>query len=490
VDELNPLIEVVRIPVPSSDADEVRDRIKIYAADGRGQSSQQVMFLLADGVAAASPRGADFARDEAFESPWQSGGSLETWLIEGHQYCLEALQGAASHLDLSPLDAAFRKLLKNLEAEQKLTISKAQRTELIARLRSQSGSEIAQRARRVAASIDQISINEEELDALMKLLGTREKVLRRVNELIAEEHEQRQAEKAGLQGEISSLKKRKSELEKEGHEIERGNRAKVESVAASVREVFAKAVREGASTLANAEVFQLLMSTVGSTPPRQEPSVLGSNQLDGWIKQGAFSEVDVKARLSVLGINRRQAFVLSTLAEVAATSGVALILKGGMARQCVQTLVRQERDAVAIVDIPMGLTSADFLRQALTNLAELQGAAFLNADLSPLEIYGAELIDLLVEQAMAGIPSPRPIFFSCIGGDFSLPLPKVLHRISLVVDLDLDWDEGQQLLDQVEPDSLLLLQALRERLFDAILAMNDGDRRHIEPALVRALLTE
>src|SRR3546814_5440127 len=73
--------------------------------------------------------------------------------------------------------------------------------------------------------------------------------------------------------------------------IERGNRAKVESVAASVREVFAKAVREGASTLANAEVFQLLTSTVGSTP-RQEPSVLGSNQLDGWIKQGAFSEID------------------------------------------------------------------------------------------------------------------------------------------------------------------------------------------------------
>jgi len=360
---------------------------------------------------------------------------------------------------------------------------------LIARLRSQSGSEIAQRAKRVAASIDQISINEEELDALMKLLGVHEEVLRRVNELIAEEHEKRQAEKAGLQGEISSLKKRKSDLEKEGHEIERGNRAQVESVAASVREVFAKAVREGASTLANAEVFRLLMSAVGSTA-REEPSVLGSNQLDGWIKRGAFSEIDVKARLSVLGINRRQTFVLSKLAGVAATSGVALILKGGMARQCVQTLVRQDRDAVAIVDIPMGLTSGDFLRQTLTNLAELQGVAFLNADLSPLEIYGAELIDLLVEQAMGGIPSPRPIFFSCVGGDFSLPLPKALHRISLVVDLDLDWDEGQQLLDQVEPDSLLLLPALRERLFNAILAMDDGDRRHIEPVLVRALLTE
>ena len=186
----------------------------------------------------------------------------------------------------------------------------------------------------------------------------------------------------------------------------------------------------------------------------------------------------------------RQAFVLSRLAGIAAASGAALVLKGGMARQCVQTLVRQDRDAVAIVDIPMGLTSGDFLRQTLPTLAELQGAAFLNADLSPLDIYGAELIDLLVEQAMAGMPSPRPIFFSCLKGDFSLPLPKALHRISLVVDLDFDWDEGQQLLDQVELGSLLLLPALRERLFDAILAMDDGDRRHIEPVVVRALLTE
>lgn len=488
-DELNPLIEVVRIPVPSSDADEVRDRIKSYAAEGHGRPNQQVMFLLADGVTVASPKSVDFARDEAFDSPWESWGSLETWLIEGHQYCLEALQGAASHLDLSPIDVAFRKLLKNLEAEQRLTTTKAQRNELVARLRGQSGSEIAERAKRVAASIDQMSIDEEELDVLLKILGSREEVLRRVDELIAEEHEKRQAEKAGLQEEISLLKKRKSRLEKEGHEIERNNLAKVDSVATSVQEAFAKAVREGASTLANAKVFQLLTSAVESTP-RQETSAVGFNRLDGWIRRDAFSEVDVKTRLSVLGINGRQSFVLSKLADVAATSGVALILKGGMARQCVQTLARQDRDAVAIVDIPMGLTSGDFLRQMLTIPADIQGMAFLNADLSPLEIYGVELIDMLVEQAMADMPSPKPVFFSCLGGDFSLPLPKTLHLTSLVVDLDLEWDQSHQLLNQVEPDSLLLLPALRERLFNAILAMDDDDRRHVEPAFVRALHTK
>jgi hypothetical protein len=486
--ELGPLIEVVRIQVPSGDADEVRDRIKAYATEGHGQLGQQVMFLLADGVAVVSPKGADFARDEAFESPWQSWGSLETWLIEGHQYCIERSLGAASHLDLSPLDAAFRRLLKSLEVEQRLPITRAQRNELTARLRAQSGGEIASRAKRIAASIDQISMNEEELEEVLKLLGSKEIVLHRVDELVTREYEKRQVEKTGLQDEISSLKKRKLELEKEGREIERSIRAREKSISTSIREAFAKAVREGASTLANAEIFKLLTSRVES-PVGQPVPIDGPGKAADWIKHGALSQGDVMARLSMLGINRRRAFTLSRLVGIAAVAGVALILKGGMARQCVQSLVRQDRDAVAIVDIPMGLTSSDFLRQTLTDLAELQGAAFLNADLSPIEIYAAELIDLLLEQAVLGVPHPKPIMLSCVGGDFSMSIPIALRRLSLVLDLDSDWD-GRQLLDQVDSDSLLLLSTLQERLQSAISELTDDDRKYVEPALVNALHTK
>ncbi|MGN6314075.1 MAG: hypothetical protein ACTHMO_10020 [Rhodanobacteraceae bacterium] len=487
--ELGPLIEAVRIQVPSRDVDEVRDRIKAYAAERRGQLGQQVMFLLADGVSVVSPKGADFARDEAFEFPWQSWGSLEIWLIEGHQYCLEASQGAASYLDLSPLDAAFRKLLKSLGAEQRLPITKVQRNELTARLRAHSGSEIASRARRIADSIDQISINEEELDEVLELLRSREIVNQRVDELVAIEHEKRQAEKVWLQDEISLLRKKKQELEKEGRHIEQSNRARMESASAAVREAFARAVREGASTLANAEVFKLLLAG-GENPASQSVPVDGSRKVVDWVKRGALSQGDVIARLSMLGINRRRAFALSRLIGIAAAAGVVLVLKGGMARQCVQALVRQDRDVVAIVDIPMGLTSSDFLRQTLMDLAELQGAALLDADLSPIEIYAAGLIDLLVEQAVLDVPHPKPIMLSCAGGDFSMSIPIALRRLSLVLNLDTDWDESQLLLDQIDSDSLLLLPALQERLTNAISDMNVDDRKYIEPALVNALHTK
>ena len=485
--ELSPLVEVVRIQVPSGDADEVRDRIKAYATDGYGQLGQQVMFLLADGVAVISPK-ADFARDDAFKSPWQSWGSLETWLIEGHQYCIESSLGAASHLDLSPLDTAFKKLLEILEAEQRLTITKAQRNELAARIRAQPRSDIALRARRIAASIDQISMNEDELDSVLKLLGSREIVQRRVDELIARENEKRQAEKVGLQDEISSLKKKKLELEREGREIERSNQAREESASVSVREAFAKAVQEGVSTLANAEIFKLLSGRVQSSSEQPVP-VAGSGKIADCVRHEALPQAVVVARLSKLGINRRRAFVLSRLVDIAATAGVALILKGGMARQCVQSLVRQDRDPVAIVDIPMGLTSNGFLHQMLTDLAGFQGVAFLNADLSPIEIYAAELIDLLVEQAMVDAPHSRSIMFSCVGGDFSMSIPAALRQLSLVLDLDVDWDKSQLQLDQVDADSLPLLPTLQERLSNAISATSDDDRKYIEPALVSALHT-
>lgn len=167
-----------------------------------------------------------------------------------------------------------------------------------------------------------------------------------------------------------------------------------------------------------------------------------------------------------------------------------MILRGGQARQCVQVLARQDRDSVAIFDIPMGLTSGDLLRCELANLAEVQGLAVLNADLSPFEIYGAELLDLLMEQVMTEASNPKPILMSCLGGDLSLPLPNALRQVALVVDLDLVWGEGQQLLEDVDPDATLLLPALRKRIAEALSEIEDTVRLHVEHVIVGAICLE
>lgn len=486
--ELNALIEVVRIPIPSTDPDEVRDRIKGYAATGRTQAGEQVMFLLGDGVVVASSKGVDFARDEAFDQPWQAWVSLQTWLIEGRQYCLNASQqDAESALDLSPLDTAFRRLLKSLRSEQKLTISKAQRREIAGLLRNFSGEEFAQRAGRIAASIDQISINEDELEQVLDLLDSRAEVRRRVEELIAKEIDERQGEKEALQGEISALQRKKAELEKQGRDIERSNQVRADSAASSVQGAFRKAIEEGAVTLANAEIVKLLAGVPRSAFPESPAAPAAAPSLS-WVKHGILSATAVKTRLAALGMNGRRAIVLGALSDLASRCGAALLLKGGFARQCAQSIIRQDRDTVGIIDIPMGLTCGDFLRQPLENLAEVQGLAVLNANLSPFEVYGMELLDLLLEQVMSNAATFRPILLSCIDGGLSLPLPRALRRVSLVVDLDTNWCESEQRLDDVDPNELLLLPALQERVRVALSAVEDGIRLHVERALVRASL--
>lgn len=484
--DVSPFMEVLRIPIPSNDADELRDRVKELAASGRVLTGQQVVFRLLDGVAIASPKGSDIARDDAYEQPWQAWSSLDTWLIDRHEYCLDLSHAAASSLDISPLDAAFKKLLKNLEVDQKLMLSKTQKRDLAELLRSQSKGEVKHRADRIAASLDQISLDGEALEAILERLGSRVEVQRKVKEKVDEEVEVRLQEKAGLQEEIATLKRRKTDLEKEGRDIERFNKARADATAASVQDAFSRAIKNGAETLANAEIIKMLAGPL-ETNSRGARSLSAKDSIENWLIHGALAEADVKRRLKGLGFDGRQATILSSLSSLTAQSGVALVLKGREARQCVQTLIRQERELVGIIEVPMGLTSGKPFRQAFGEMSETQGIAVLDADLSPIEIYGAELLDSLFDIAIEDQLVRRSVMLSCRGDELSMPLSSEVKRLAVVIDLDSQWDQGKRSLEEVESGSVALLDSLLDRISENLSTLSDGAREHVEHTLVRAV---
>lgn len=486
--ELNPLIEVIQVSVPSSDPDEVRERIKTMVSSSRPSPGQQTVFLLSDGVAVASPKGADIMRDEAYDQPWQAWNSLETWLIEGRQYCLDLVQGAASNLDLSPLDAAFKRLLKNLEAEQKSTLNKAQKRELADIFRSRSAGDASLRVRRIVAFLDQIAIDGEELDFVLSLLNSREEVHRRVEQLVVKEFDERQAERSGLQAEIDALKRKKLDLARESKELERNIKKLADSVADSAKDAFSRAVDEGVTTLANAEVFRMLVGSTASAPA-QSPAATSTDSVQLWTVRGALTLPEVKARLVSLGLNGRQAIVLAELAALAMRSGVGLVLKGRDARQYVQALIRLDSETSGIIEIPMGLTSGASMRRALDSMSDVHRLAILNADLSPLEVYGARLLDSIFESVLDCQGGMKSLVFSCLGSDMSLPLPN-LQRVAVTVDLDTAWDEGGRTLEEIEVDSIPLLAALRSRIVSGLTSLDGNGREQLERALVKVLAPE
>ena len=482
--ELASLMEVIRLTVPSSDPDEVRDQSKSLAAE-RQLSGHQAVFLLSDGVAVASPKTGDITRDEAFERPWQAWSSLETWLIEGRQFCLDASPGSGSPIDLSPLEATFKKLIRDLETEQRSPLNKTQKRELADSIRSRTAGEAALRAKRVAAFLDQIALDSEELDSVLSMLKAREDVQRRIEELVAKGVEERNAERSSLTIEIESLKRKKEDLAKEGRELERNNRKRAESVAASVKEAFSKAINDGVATFATTEIFRTLSGSVANTPPEMREVSL-SNPVESRMNPGSLTLGQVRARLCTLGLNGRQAAALSLLSSLVTRSGIGLFLKGNGARQYIQVLVRLDSETSGTIEIPMGLTSSAPVRRALENVANASALAIVDADLSPFDAYGAQLLDSLFESAIEDQESRDRILFSCLGSDISLPLPAIVQRVAITIDLESQWDQGLRTIDEIEEEGIPLLKPLREKLFRGLTQLEAADQELVKRVLAKA----
>jgi hypothetical protein len=482
--ELPPLIEVIHVHVPSTDPDEVRERIKQIASSRRRPSGQQLAFYLSDGVVVASPKTADITREDAYDLPWEAWTSLETWLVEGRQYCLDLVHSAASHLDMSPLDTAFKKLLTNIEAEQKSKLTKTQKQELADHFRRHSIGEASLRAKRVAESIDQIVLDGEQLDAVLRLLNSRDDVKRQVEQLIAKSLEEKRAEKCGLQTDLEILKRKKADLAKECKELEGKNRKLVDSTEASVKEAFSRAVNDGITTLASAEIFRTL-ALRGIDLPTQYSPLVETNAIESWTLHGALTQPEARAQLIALGLNGRQALVLSELSVLAMNSNVGFVLRGQGARQYVQVLARIEHEVTGMVEIPMGLTSGASVRRALDRMSDVRTLAILDADLSPLEVYGARLLDSLFRSSLDDRENQKTLLFSCVGGDMSLPLPDSLQKVVVSVDLDTDWDDGQLTLDEIEIESIALLKPLRSRLLGNIALLDSSRRALFERVIVK-----
>lgn len=484
--EKNPPVRVVQLPVPSRDPDEVRAQIRAYAAATGWGLVEQCIFLLLDGLAVISPKNADVARDEAFHTPWQVWTSLETWIIEGHQYCLELPLEKPSLLDLSPIRIAFSRLLKDLDAHGRFVTSKAQRKELVELLERDEGGGTSGRIRRIAGSVRQMSLDEEQVESLLDLLRSHEDVNRRIEELVLQGVEARQREKIGLSEEIIALRKKKAQLENEGRDIERRNRARSESVGVSVKSAFDAAIEQGAASLASAEIMKILGGGNGF-PRGQELGSVPRKELRSWVVSEPLTPEALRERLQVIGINARQAAVLSSLVAIAERVGAAVLMKGCVARQCVQTMAVSDRVPARFVDVPMGLTSSIAIQPELDRIGESERLAFLGADLSPLEVYATGLLDRVMAQC-ARESEKGLIIGACVGGDLSLPVPTSWRKVALVINLDSNWDGECPGLDELDDDSVLLLRVIRDRLANELSTVDERLRHHLEFALARAMV--
>lgn len=487
VDEVGPMIEVINVPFSSSAPDEVRHYIKDLMALRKVVSQPYPLFALADGVTIAVPKSNDPRQDEAYEKPWQAWGSLDTWLLEGRPFSMGTPNTPASHVDLMSLDMAFKKLVKNIVVEQKATITKTAIRDLAAMIRSQDTGEVKLRAQRVANALDRIVLDTESLEALFPILVSREEVQRRADELVETYVETKLKERVGLTTELDILRKRKDELQRESKVLERQTRKQKMDVEKTVAQAFGRAIDAGIESLAQAEIFRTLSASNDRTTKaavRDETT----ETLEVRIENGALTKGEVISGLVALGLKRRHATALALLTQLMAKAGGWLVVRGQDARQVVRVLGHLDSSVSASMEIPMGLTSSAPLRRALDALDKnVEAIALLNADLSPIEIYGSSILDRPFDAAIGGILQSAPLILSCTGGDLALPIPPSIRRVAIVFDLDSMLDLQEGLLGELEEDDIPLLRSIFASLVTEVEQLQGAERDLIEGVLTTAL---
>lgn len=487
VDEPCPMVEVINVPFASSAPDEVRHYIKDLMAARKAVALPYPLFALADGVTIAAPKSIDPRRDEAYEQPWQSWGSLETWLLEGRQFSMGIPQTSASQLDLSSLEAAFKKLVRNIVEEQKVAITKTQVRDLAALIRSQSTGEVKLRAERVANALDRVVLDAESLEALFPVLVSREEVQRRVDDIVGRHVEEKLKDRVGLTTELEALRNKNDQLQRESKELERRIKKQKVDVEASVGQAFSRAIEDGVASLAQVEIFRVLSA---STDRSTKSAVIDEikQRLEVRVKHGALTKDEAISRLVALGVKRRQAIALALLTQLMAKAGGCLVIRGNDARQLVRVLGQIDSAVCGFLEIPMGLTSGAPLRQALAAAAQdIEAIVVLDADLSPIEVYGSSLLDGPFDTAMGDNSTRARLLLSCTGGDMALPLSPSIRRVAVVIDLDSSWDQQERLLSELEEDDIPLLKSVFASLAKEVDQLQGAERNLVESVLTAAL---
>lgn len=485
VDEPCPMVEVIGVPFASSAPDEIRHYIKGLMTARTSATVSYPLFALADGVTIAPPKSCDPRRDDAYEPQWQSWRSLNAWLVEGRQFSMGLPQVPASQLDLSPLDSAFKKLVKNIVDEHKVTITKLQIRDLAARIRGYPSSDLSLRAARVAQSLEQVALDAETLEALFPIIVGREEVKRRVDDAVEVQVASRMKERAGLISELESLRNRNEELQRASKSLQSQIKKQEKEVAASVGRAFSRAMEDGFASLAKVEIFRTL-----SRPNDQPASSMASSvsqELSLHIKRGALTRNEATTRLVALGVSRRRAVGLTLLSQTVGKAGGCLFLRGSDARQIARILGSIESEVTGFIEIPIGLTSSTSMKQALRPANDLETIVVLDADLSAIEAYASPLLDEPFDAITGEASKTARLLFSCLGGDLALPLPHSIRRVSVIIDLDSIWDQQEPRLSDLEEADVLIAKSIYSELIKEVELLEGAERDLLDGVLGGAL---
>ena len=451
--------EIQSIPFCSTDYDNVRESIKKLSMQSVA-GHQSYIYHLSDGifVGSKSDRKIDFSKDEMFEQGLCSWKSLPTVRFDGRILAISPLPNEYQIYDCASLTSTVRKLFKHRNEEEKSTdrVSKSQLSNLIRSLSSFDTELDNFRIHRIKTQLDELMEKEEAFDTLLQELMNLQLIKQRVDELIEQKAEKQFSEKNNLQAEVNRLQKEQKAWSERIRKQSEEFRKLPDNVSKAVKTAFDKVRSDGLSTIGELAVFKALFEVVSYTNTNSDAvnSNLVINPHQPIMRDLLIDCDDDVSTLKKFGVSSRNAKAFSLVGDVARKTGLIICVRGIAARPVVEGWAGVLSQHGLLMDSTIGLIDDSITRNVLTKSPALDVFAILDANLSALDIYARPILDVALKRLVEPKTKQQTtIFFALTDSIGALPLPKTFERISVLINLDTNYDFHNNDLDELKSDA-------------------------------------
>lgn len=432
--------EVRNVPFASTEYDSVREYIKHQVEVGGPALAKTSLFMLRDELVVGCPPGKDLARDEGFEAGLPCWRSLPAIRFEGRMLVPGPVPPSETY-ECEALASSLRKLLTS----EKVGVdkpTKAQVRKLQDLLTSGVSRLNAARTARLQAELSAIDQHEGAMTVLIDEVMGDPRITSRVEELVQARVEAMVAKKEQLRKSIEQLEKQHADWVEQRRLAEKEQKAVAPAVARAIRGAFDKARSDALGTLGQVAVFKALIDELVDRPIAPAISVPTLQERSGTradaitVRAADSNSAPLGETLTALGVTPKCARAIEMVGELAHECGLILIIDGLAARIAVESWLGSGAGSGKVLECGIGVTDDSVVRAVVADAPDR--VAILDANLSPLDVYGRPLIDA-VQRRLSGTGGPASttrMLMSVSSGVAALPVPAVVESVSLRVSLD------------------------------------------------------
>jgi hypothetical protein len=476
LDEKKPLHQVHFIEFSPDQTELIRARMKEIMLRTEGNRFTPIFCLNNQLFVSGRPNQSRSVDDNAFFANMLAWRHLPRLPLNDKHYVLGPLPPEDLVYNCAPVSYIFSSLLKNEMERVSLAITKNQISFLSNYLDSFADRTEVSTLEYIRKALDNVMNSEGEVNKLVHEMVELPVIKAKIDEYIQDNGMKLLAKKLTIVDEINKLQVDHRELL---HQVEKRKKelsAIPTTLYDEIKNRFEKARLEGIKELSEIAFFKSFIgektgidSIDSKTPDKRVP--VAGNKLDS------------KDWLTILGLSNAKIASINASCELSKQTGAIVAVKGLGARLVAERMALNCGVGCAAVDMEVGINGHQWLGTILRpNEDQKSGLVILDANLSPLEIYGRPLLDTVMTRIASSVPPHAHILMSISDSPNSHPIPSHFLLNMVLIDLDNYSKSASILVQSIEDIKESLLNVAEGNLLSELFwpPLANRLRRYIE----------